>query len=583
MAIVLLGAAPLAFLPGGLYRFALPKLAVLAVGALVAAYAAPRGRLPRSVVTGAAVGCVLFVTAALAGAAPLAQLVGRWPRYEGVLGLVVYLSAVWAGARVLGPQSRPQDFGVAVRVAAGVAVILAAISVAELCGLRPLGGDVARPGALLGNATDQGIVGACLAANLVGPALRRQARLGRAVATLGLAAALVTVVASGSRAALLGGLIGLGVVGLAQPRAHRRRTLAGTCASAAALVALALVVPGTRSRVTGESPLAVTTITSRLEQWSATVSLVRDHLWLGVGPSGFVEAFPAYRPLSWTVTQNPAGVLDSPHNWVLQVLAAGGVALALCSVVLAAVVASAARASIVEAADGARREYLVGGAAGAVVVAVAGLTHFTSPGIVAVVAAPLGTLVAARHVRAPNPRPVIVFVRGGMALLVAVLGVACAAEIPLARGAAAAARGDVANAEHDFAVAEHLRPWDADVPLIAAQSFVPETAAGDKSAAQAAGRWSARALDRLPGSIEAGSIHVLALLGVGKPEAAADEASVLVVVSTTDPYLRLLYGLALARSGEPTRAIEELRLASQNPYLRELAQRALGVVMGSGK
>ena len=85
---------------------------------------------------------------------------------------------------------------------------MALLTLAETLGLRPLESDVSRPGALLGNASDQGAWGVLALGPLLAAALRAPSR----TAIGGSVAAATVVVLSGSRGALLGALLLMAVL-----------------------------------------------------------------------------------------------------------------------------------------------------------------------------------------------------------------------------------------------------------------------------------------------------------------------------------------------------------------------------------
>jgi hypothetical protein len=106
-AILLLAVAGAAFLPGALDRFVFPKLALDAAGVALALSVPARGALPRAGKWLLALAGLILLAAALDGAAPVQQLIGRPPRYEGVVALSVYLGVLVSGARLLGPRRAP--------------------------------------------------------------------------------------------------------------------------------------------------------------------------------------------------------------------------------------------------------------------------------------------------------------------------------------------------------------------------------------------------------------------------------------------------------------------------------------------
>src|SRR5690606_21216650 len=95
---------------------------------------------------------------------------------------------------------------------------------------------------------------------------------------------------------------------------------------------------------------------------------------------------------------DPGTTLDSPHNWVLQALSAGGLPLALLAVGLAVAAAivgfSRWRSAVAFAKPDAREVHLAGSGVALLALGVALLTHFTSPGTTLLAAVLLGSLLA---------------------------------------------------------------------------------------------------------------------------------------------------------------------------------------------
>jgi hypothetical protein len=279
LALWLTAAAVLVWVPGGYGRFVWAKVLLVVVAALVGASVPRAGRLPRSLVVGLGIGALLFTVAALSGETPVPSLVGRFPRYEGLPVLGAYVAAAWLGARIggRGPARAVQ----LAHALAAAALALGAFALLDLAGGSPLGAStLERSGSVLGNATDQGLVAAMMALVVAGALeIRRDGLL-----LAGLAGALVTVAVSGSRIALALTAVGLLV------QAVRRRTLRRPLLLALAGLAVVVVsVPDTRDRM-----LSWRSGRGRLEQWQLTADLVRDHPWLGVGPSRYVDAVGVY-------------------------------------------------------------------------------------------------------------------------------------------------------------------------------------------------------------------------------------------------------------------------------------------------
>jgi hypothetical protein len=457
-AIWLLGLAPAVFLPEALNRFVFIKLAVGAAAVVCGLMAALPGRLQRRPRILLILGGVTLVAAALLGQAPLAQLIGRAPRYEGLVALSVYLGAGLMGAWLLGPGANPALRAHLVKATAVAASLIAVVAVLETVGLHPLATSVSRPGSLLGNATEQGaygagVVGLCL------PAIVRRGRWEICAAGAGG----VLVVTSASRGALLG-LVAAVVVTLILGAPRVRRV--GLAALGVGAVA-ALALPLTRARLLLQSPLSGQTVTGRGMEWTETLHLIAAHPLLGVGPSGFVDALPSVQSAQYV---RLAGTerLDSPHSLPLQILDAGGVVLLLIAAVLVWLLIRSILTLRADATDG---PWAIGAAAALAGWGTCLLTHFSAPG-----STPLFCLLAGSLLAEPRARPVRVVARrsaaAGAAVLGTVLLLAAFAEIPLREGLLAIQGGDGPAAVHDFALAHTLRPWDADLDAQIAHALI---------------------------------------------------------------------------------------------------------------
>jgi len=544
--------SPAVVLPGGLDRFVLIKTLAIGIGVAVGVRARPSGRLPRWAVVGLAAGAAWLLVTALGSAAPWAQVWGRWPRYEGLVTLPAAVGALWVGARTLGPGSGVSARRTLARATLVVIGLVGGVALAEALGLQLLSSSTARSGSLLGNASEQGIIGVVAAAVLL-PVLvdrvvargRHQDGVPRSLAPVlaggaGLALAVTTVVLSGSRGALLGlvvavltvgGLMAVPAVrrGIGEPMggspsdgARRVGSVAGVATAAVLMFAsgLALLLPDMASRLTGTSPLASGTIEGRRLLWSETLRLVADHPETGVGPSGFVEAIPGYHTAEWAAAIGPANPPDSPHSWPLQAAAAGGIPLLLLAVGLAVIGVIVVWRALLHAADAPTRPergrkepsptrtvFLLACAGVISGYLVAAGTHFTSPGTTGVVALLAGGAIAAAPRAVDEPQRGHVWVRrvgiGALAAWLAVLLPAVLAEWPLQAAYRALDAGEVGlgeGADAGFRQAQTLRPWDGDVAVMAAHAFATTALAGATDAVPAAERWAARALARVPGS-----------------------------------------------------------------------------------
>lgn len=491
LALWLMAASVLVWVPGGYSRFVLAKLLVVALAAVVGATVPRDGRLPRSLVLGLVVGTALLVLAALAGETPVASLVGRFPRYEGLPVLGLYVAAAWLGARIGG-----RGAGRAVQLAhalSGMAVVLAVAALLELNDASPLGAStVARSGSLLGNATDQGLV-AMMATLVVAGALevRRDGLL-----LAGLAGGVVTVALSGSRVAMA--LTAVGLVALAL---RRRRLLRPVLVAVAGLVAVAVAVPGTRERL-----LSSRTGRGRLEQWQLTLDLVRDHPVLGIGPSRYVDAVGRYETPEFVAFTGSQTLADSPHDALLQAAVAGGLLLLACFLVLVALVARRALQVLRGHPEAA------GVLAAVAAYGVAVLANPTAAGPTCLAAFLTGVLVAE-----PAPAAEQAWARRGLTVALAagavMLAAACIGEVRLGHGVDEARAGRVDDARTSLDAAHGWRPWESDVALVGAEASLER----DPERARELGR---EVLESTPDSYEALMIVALAEFQLGDNDAA---------------------------------------------------------------
>ncbi len=514
-AILLLAVAGAGFLPGALDRFVFPKLALAAAGVVLALSAPARGALPRVAKWLLVLAGLILLAAALTGATPLQQLIGRPPRYEGLAALSVYLGVLVSGARLLGPRRAPGSMAWMLDGLSVAALAIGVEAALEAAGLRPLVSSVSRPGSLLGNASDQGAWAVLALGPLAAVAIRQRGVLHQA----GAVAAAVALVTSGSRGALVGAAVLAVVLATLIPVRGSRIALAVGCAVVTIGV---LALPTTRSRVLSGTHLSQQTVTGRRLLWSETLELVRDHPLLGVGPSGYVDAIPAYHDHRYEVEIGPANPPDSPHDWLLQAAAAGGPGLVLIALLLAGLVLSRGTKAAVEQranADGIIFTGLLAGLAG---YGVALLFYFTGPGTT-----PLAALFAGILIAAPNPSRPGAYTRlrgvfaAGCALLALILVAAAVAEMPLRSALLQATAGNLPAADHDFHLAHDLRPWDAGIAQIAAHAYAVLALEHQVGAGRFGLPWAVKELDAYPDSIQALEDGATIESAAGRPAAAA--------------------------------------------------------------
>jgi Flp pilus assembly protein TadD len=554
-AIVLVALSPIAFLPGAFDRWNLPKLVVLAAACILAVFSVAAGRLPRWFAILVGVGAVLLAVAAVTGALPLAQLMGRWPRYEGLITLPAYVAAAWIGARLLGPAASESRRRVFVNALAVAAILAGCVSLLEAAGLRPISSTLARPGALFGNASDQGVVGVMLVAVLAVPAMDAWRAMSRPILpTVGVAFSLAIVVSSASRAAILVlGVVLIAFVVRGLVRRHRGEAIAAGAVLAISVAAVALE-PLARSRVAGTSPLAADSVQSRLDNGFATAQLIAQHPLTGVGPSGYVDAIVPFHASTWAQLVGSNVTIDSPHDWLLQSAVAGGIPLLIVTIALAVVVAMVG-VRRVRSVDG-----LFGTAVAVAAFAVMLLVHFTAPATTILASFLLGRLIAQPAAIADRVRWVVgVAIAAWTALLVTTT----LAELPLGAGVAAADAGDLSTADAAFSTATALRSWDADTPSIAAQSFAGAADAGVAGAAELAVRWGTRAVDSAQMSVSSGIALAVGQQFSGDLEAARGTLERVQSFAPNDPRVAHRLGGILFLLGDAQGAHDQLKRATE--------------------
>ena len=574
LCIILMTGSVLAVQPGGLFRFVWIKVLVVMIAVLAGLFSPPGSRLPLAVKAALAACAAWIGVAMLLSDTPLASVAGRWPRYEGLLMLGVYVAVFAAGAKVLGGGAGAQRrtlLGMSLAIAG---MVLCALAVLESAGLRPLGGSAdVRPGATLGNATDQGLIGVVITGVLAAqgePNQAWQAWLRRA----GLLAGAAVAVLSGSRAALAALLV-VAVFGACAWMKSRSwswpKIAAGAALAVAGIAVGVLLSPGARERL-----LSMGTVDGRWLLWDQTLGLVADHPLSGVGPSGYVDALPGYLGAEWARTVGDRFPADSPHSWPLQALAAAGFPLLVLVVVLIAVSLLAVVRRMRESRSAADRRYLAVVLVTVAAYGLALLTHFTSIGTTGLVAFLCGGLVgseagrdalirtgtlrdfAAGKLRLVPRTAGALLVIGGLAVAVP----ATVAEWSMGAGARAAAAGNFDQAEREFKQAWWLRSWDSDSALLAAQAFAGPATEGDQQAARYAVEWGTLARERTPQSQEAGTALAVGHLYGGDVPKAKNLLDSLVAES---PYSTALYvhrGVAHFGLGEPVEAIADLEYAA---------------------
>jgi O-antigen ligase len=590
------------FLPTAFNPWVLPKEAVLLVAAALAGFAPAAGRLPRWLLGLILISAVILATAALMSVAPIPQLLGRFPRYEGVISLFVYFCALWVGSRLLGGEVGAHRRFVFGRSLAAVSIAIAVVSVAEVGGFRLWSQGLSRPGSLLGNATDQGVVGGMLACYLAVRVARewrlpaasppkRSTRFTAAespfptVELLGALSGVVTLAVSASRGALLGvGVALLLWVILETTRSARgvRIALGAVATAVVVFVVTAIFAPLVIARTTGTSPLAQATIADRVEMAKQALRLLAQHPLLGVGPSGFVDAATTVQGTSWFRLVGSSAVLDSPHLWILQAAMAGGIPLLVVACVLGAGSAVVGVRRWRAARTLGISDHRLGAGLALTVFGVSLLTDFTIASTTILAAIMLGALVSLPAIEArARARAWLTITRAGLlasaAIFIAMIAIT---EIPLASAIAGVNAGDIAVAREGFDTAAAWRPWDADVRSIAAQSVAAAADRGVTDAGPLAERYARDALRLTPDSADARLALAIALISQKKFTAAEAQLDLLHGRTPSDVKVIVWMADVASRQGDRSRAgqlvAQATAISPNDHFVKQAVQDLLG-------
>jgi hypothetical protein len=368
---------------------------------------------------------------------------------------------------------------------------------------------------------------------------------------------LVTAVLSASRGALIGLVAVFVVAGVLAAGRYRRQVVA----AAAVAIAGAFAVPFTRDRILGTSPLSAHTISGRDLLWRETLALFGHHPLLGTGPSGFAVAVVGEHDLTWQREIGPAFPPDSPHNWLLQSLDAGGPLLLAITLALVALVLQRLWRAREDA-------WTAGTLIGLVGYGVTLLFHLTSPGTTIAAATFAGAALAAPAGEAAlrwwDRASVVV-----AGVLVVVFTSAAVSELVLRHASEQVADGRLATAEHEFDVVRGLRVWDVDLPAVIAHEFVSVSAGGDAGFGTAARSYAQRWLDRTGPIAQDESVRedrALVLEGAGRYADALTVVDGILAGDPDNPLLLLRQGVLygeLHRYPDAERALR--RAASISP------------------
>lgn len=340
---VLAGAA-LGFTRSTLDVFNTTKATIILAGALgvvlLAAYRASRTRrvsVPRSpVVAAAAVLAIAFVLATITSPLPVASLVGRPGRHTGLAAYLTYLVLFVVVTRLYRDHA-PTDL---VRTLLAAAAPVTAYGLLQAAGVEPLGWRAVEGGpqvfSTFGNANFfAAFLGIVVPLAAWGALTRTWSAPWRAAsAALAVAAFAATVLSNsqqGPAIALAGTALVLGVAVAASrlPFGARLGLLGGAALLGGAVVAAVAAGVGPLGSIRAS---LVASLGTRTPKWETALAIWRDHPVLGVGLERYADYFHEYRPASLAAATGLRRTTDTPHDIPLDMLANGGLVLALAYV-----------------------------------------------------------------------------------------------------------------------------------------------------------------------------------------------------------------------------------------------------------
>lgn len=322
--LILLGAAPAIWFAGLSGGFALALLPLILVVRRVL-------RLPVGLrgTDGLVIACELWMWVT-------ALAVRDWhtaaPKLFGVL-LGLSLVYVIGSDPISAARLRTQWLGLAVGITA--LLILAALFLTEwpqrkllplegIYAVLPAGPRVVDHGGRIGGIGPNQIGGALALLAPLGLALSLDetgtTRTVRGLAAVTLALALAVLLLTQSRSAYVGALLGLTLVGrwrIGRSAWLRRRPIGRTVLHVALGLGLAFLMAAVASTWLAPLDSTTDTLTGRLRIWAASVLLIGEYLYTGVGPGQFPLVLKAAFP---DIGASVAPHIPHAHNFVLQAL-----------------------------------------------------------------------------------------------------------------------------------------------------------------------------------------------------------------------------------------------------------------------
>ena len=382
-------------------------------------------------------------------------------------------------------------------------------------------------------------------------------RLGLIAAGFALLIPCAALLLTGSRAGLLGAVLGAGVIVLAAPTRIPRRWLA---VAALALVALMVLAPPVRNRLLSATTQSNSAI-FRWYTWKGTAAMIAARPLLGFGPGSFESAYPRFAQVGFT---------RMAHQTPLQIAAEAGLPALLLMAAGVALIGGRLVAGL--GAGGLRALEAAAGLSALAAVGLQNLADYTwyIPAVGMTLAATVGlALAASRDDDAEDDQARRPWLAWGCAALALVAIVGCAiglqAQMLAARGRAAMAQGRYTMAASLLRRATHADPLDAEI-------------LGDLSdALGASGSLRSAVIERLRAialqPTDAGNYLALSTLydALGDADSALASAERAVELNPTSPQAHVRMGLVQEQQGLDEKALQtwrELERIWQSPVGR---------------
>lgn len=308
---IVVALVPLAFDPGGMFPFGPIKWLVATVGVFIATallFRQPEIQVHRASAFGWGAFLLVGAMSAVAGLDPIHAWLGTPDRH---LGMVAYL--IFGLAFLVG-QNIDEDRQLLGRAAVVGLAGIGAYTLAELTGVAPVSLVNAsdRLGGPFGSPSYLGAACVLFIPIAVGVGFDvDQSRRWRATAFLAATLGLGALIASQSRAALIGLAVGMALL---VPIVTQRRV--AVLAGAILLAGAVLLTPA------GARLLEITDVNSsdsggRLDEWRMGLRVLISHPILGVGPEGYRIAFPAAVDADYERRYTRQVTPDRAHNGLL--------------------------------------------------------------------------------------------------------------------------------------------------------------------------------------------------------------------------------------------------------------------------